>query len=90
MGYAKTEQETVLVFDNDKKQWSVYSTIPKHINKLLSIGDMRIIEEEEGRPISIQGELTEKQVSMKKERVISDETKEKLRLQGLALAESRK
>ncbi|MFP7447098.1 hypothetical protein SFC50_25725 [Bacillus infantis] len=90
MAYAKTEQETVLVFDNDKNLWKAYSTIPKHIRKLQSLGDMQIIEEEDGRPICVQGELTEKQVSMKKERVISEETKEKLRLQGLALAESRK
>jgi hypothetical protein len=51
---------------------------------------MQFIEEEDGRPICVQGELSEKQVSMKKERVISEETKERLRLRGLALAESRK
>jgi hypothetical protein len=34
MAYAKTEQETVLVFDNDKNLWKAYSTIPKHIRKI--------------------------------------------------------
>lgn len=85
MAYTKSEQETSLVFDNETGEWNVYSTVPKHIRKLMTLGDMKVIESENDRPISIQGVLKEKQVSMKKERIISEETKEKLRLNGLAL-----
>lgn len=85
MGYAKSEQETVLAFDYEKNVWKAYSTVPKHIRKLMAIGNMRTVEEENGRPICVQGELTEKQVSMKKQRVITEETKEKLRLNALAM-----
>ncbi|MGP9039802.1 hypothetical protein [Cytobacillus kochii] len=87
MGYSKAEQETVLAYDNDNQLWKVYSTVPKHIRKLLSIGDMKILESENDKPICVQGELSIKQVSMKKERVLTEETKEKLRLRGLALSE---
>ena len=85
MAYTKSEQETSLVFDNETGNWSVYSTVPKHIRKLMTLGDMKVIEKENDRPIAIQGVLKEKQVSMKKIRVITEETKEKLRLNGLAL-----
>lgn len=87
MGYSKSEQETSLVFDYEKNEWNVYSTVPKHIRKLMNIGEMNIIESENDRPIAIKGTLKEKQVSMKKERVLSEETKEKLRLNGLAMRE---
>ncbi|RVT67674.1 hypothetical protein [Niallia taxi] len=85
MAYTKAEQETSLVFDNETGEWNVYSTVPKHIRKLMTLGEMKVIETENDRPIAIQGVLKEKQVSMKKERIISEETKEKLRLNGLAL-----
>ncbi len=85
MAYTKGEQETSLVFDNETGEWNVYSTVPKHVRKLMTLGDMKVIETENDRPIAIQGVLKEKQVSMKKERIISEETKEKLRLNGLAL-----
>jgi hypothetical protein len=85
MAYAKSEQETVLAYDYDQNVWKAYSTVPKHIRKLLSIGDMKIIESENDRPICVQGILKEKQVSMKKERILSEETKEKMRLKALAM-----
>ncbi|MED3554281.1 hypothetical protein [Cytobacillus praedii] len=53
MAYAKSEQETVLAFDYEKKVWKAYSTVPKHIRKLMSIGDMRIIESENDKPICV-------------------------------------
>lgn len=87
MAYAKSEQETVLAYDYEENVWKAYSTVPKHIRKLMSIGDMKIIESENDRPICVQGVLKEKQVSMKKERIISEETKEKLRLKALAMRE---
>lgn len=86
MGYSKAEQETVLTFNNDTGEWSVYSTVPKHIRKLLSINnELLIIEKENDRPLAIQGYLTEKQVSLKKQRILSEEQKEELRLRGKAL-----
>lgn len=77
MGYAKEEMETVLVFDYEVGNWIVYSTVPKHIRKLMEIGEVEIIEEENERPITIGGTLTERQVSMKKERVMSEEQRQK-------------
>ena len=77
MGYSIEEQETVLVFDNKTGQWSVYSTVPKHIRKLFKITDLKVVETESDRPIAVKGLLEEKQVSMKKivERVMSEEQK---------------
>lgn len=77
MRYAKEEMETVLVFDYEVENWIVYSTVPKHIRKLMEIGEVEIIEEENERPITIGGTLTERQVSMKKERVMSEEQRQK-------------
>lgn len=77
MRYAKEEMETVLVFDYEVENWIVYSTVPKHIRKLMEIGEVEIIEEENERPIAIGGTLTERQVSMKKERVMSEEQRQK-------------
>lgn len=90
MAYTKGEQETCLIFDNETNSWSVYSTVPKHIRKLLDIGTMNILEEEEGRPIAVKGILLEKQVSLKKPRVLTDLQKEELKQRGKLLAESRK
>lgn len=73
MGYSREEQETTLVFDYSTGEWSVYSTVPKHIRKLSKLCDLKTLESEDGRPIAVQGTLTEKQVSMKKERVMSEE-----------------
>jgi hypothetical protein len=76
MGYSREEQETTLVFDNSKGQWSVYSTVPKHIRKLSKLCDLNVLETEDGRPIAVKGVLSEKQVSMKQERIMSDEQKQ--------------
>jgi hypothetical protein len=73
MGYSKDEQETVLNFDNSTGTWSVYSTVPKHIRKLTKLTEVFVIESEDGRPIAVKGNLSEKQVNMKKERVMSEE-----------------
>lgn len=73
MGYSKEEQETSLVFDNSTGKWSIYSTVPKHIRKLSKLTEIIVLEFEGDRPIAIKGTLTEKQVSMKKERVMSEE-----------------
>jgi bifunctional DNA-binding transcriptional regulator/antitoxin component of YhaV-PrlF toxin-antitoxin module len=89
MAYSKEEQETVLVFDYVENLWRVHSTVPKHIRKLIGLGEMEILELENDRPISIKGTLSEKQISMKKNRIITEETKEKLRLRGLAMQGNR-
>ena len=73
MGYSREEQETTLVFDNSTGLWNVYSTVPKHIRKLTKITEVFTVESEDGKPIAVKGTLTEKQVSMKKERVYTEE-----------------
>lgn len=77
MAYSKEEQETTLVFDYSTGLWNVYSTVPKHIRKLSKLTELITLESEDGRPIAVKGTLTEKQVSMKQERVISDEQRQK-------------
>ncbi|MGM0973385.1 MAG: hypothetical protein ACQEW2_10970 [Bacillota bacterium] len=77
MAYSKEEQETTLVFDYYTGLWTVYSTVPKHIRKLSELCDLKTLETEEGRAIAVQGVLTEKQITMKKERVMSEEQKQK-------------
>lgn len=78
MAYQKEEQETVLVFDYSTGEWTAYSTVPKHIRKLMNIGEMNIIESEDDHPIAVQGKLSEKQVSMKKLREYTDEQRQKV------------
>jgi len=85
MAYPREEQETTLVFDNSTKEWMVYSTVPKHIRKLSNLCELQTLEEEDGQPIAIKGVLDEKQVSMKKIRVLSDEQR-KLAAERLAKA----
>ncbi|QOS90236.1 hypothetical protein [Peribacillus sp. JNUCC41] len=77
MAYSREEQETSLVFDNSTGEWTVYSTVPKHIRKLSNLTELNVIESEDDRPIAVKGTLTEKQVSMKKERVYTDEQRER-------------
>lgn len=38
MAYSKSEQETVLVFDNEDRHWKAYTAVPKHIRKLMEFG----------------------------------------------------
>lgn len=78
MGYSKEEQETSMVFDYSTCEWSVYSTVPKHIRKLGSLCELTVIEAENGRPIAVKGVLSEKMVSMKKltNRIMSEEQKQ--------------
>ncbi|MFD6209704.1 hypothetical protein [Peribacillus sp. NPDC060253] len=66
-----------MFFDNSTREWTVYSTVPKHIRKLSNLTEIFVIESEDDRPIAVKGILTEKQVSMKKERVYTDEQKER-------------
>ncbi|MET1177546.1 hypothetical protein ABG775_06170 [Peribacillus simplex] len=77
MGYSREEQETSLVFDNSTGEWTVYSTVPKHIRKLANLTELIVIETEDERPIAVKGKLTEKQVTMKKERAYTDEQRQR-------------
>ncbi|MCA1025691.1 hypothetical protein LCM23_06275 [Cytobacillus kochii] len=76
--YSREEQETCLVFEVETGEWKVYSTIPKHIRKLMELGEMTVVDKDGDRPTAISGILSEKQVSMKKVRVLSEEQKQKL------------
>lgn len=87
MGYSREEQETTLVFDNSTGQWNVYSTVPKHIRKLSKITELFTLEIENDRPIAVKGTLNEKQVSMKKERIYTEEQRLK---QAERLSKARK
>lgn len=76
MGYSRDEQETVLVYSDG--EWSVYSTVPKHIRKFLKIAEMEVLEYEGDRPIAIKGKLSERNISFKKERNLSEEQRRKI------------
>ena len=76
MGYSRDEQETVLVYSDGK--WNVYSTVPKHIRKFLEIAEMEVLEYEDDRPIAIKGKLSERNISIKKERNLSKEQRRKI------------
>lgn len=61
MGYAKSEQETTLVYDAEENKWVGYSCFPSHITKIVKLLGVNNIdaEYEEGResPLSIRFEL---------------------------------
>lgn len=78
MGYSREEQETSLVFDNSTGEWTVYSTVPKHIRKLSNLTELFVLEYEDDRPIAVKGILSEKQVSMRNLRVMTEEQKQKV------------
>lgn len=73
MPYSREERETTLVFEDETKQWTAYSTVPKHIRKLTEITEVSVLESEGGNPIAVRATLTEKQVSLRKPRVMSEE-----------------
>ncbi|MEX0417514.1 hypothetical protein [Bacillus sp. C30] len=77
MAYSREEQETTLVFETNTGQWSVYSTVSKHIRKLSNLCELQTLEEEGGQSIAVKGVLQEKQVSMKQVRVMSEEQRRK-------------
>jgi hypothetical protein len=80
MAYPRSEQETVLVFDAETNEWSAYSTVPKHIRKLASLTEVTVLEtDEHGNPAAARATLTTKMVSMKKERVLTEEQRNAMR-----------
>ncbi|PFN86394.1 hypothetical protein COJ67_16735 [Bacillus thuringiensis] len=82
--YSTKEQETVLTFDNETKEWIAYSCVPKHIRKLVEIvgeENVTVIESENGnenKPLAVRCTLEEKQVSMRKLRQYSEDQKRKM------------
>lgn len=76
MGYSRDEQETVLVYSDG--EWNIYSTVSKHIRKFLEIAEMEVLEYEDDRPIAIKGKLSERNISIKKERNLSEEQRRKI------------
>lgn len=75
MAYSREEQETTLVYETLTGEWKVYSTVPKHMRKLANLTELNVLETEldDTTPKAVSGVLTDKQVSMKKERVMSEE-----------------
>ncbi|MGG3890355.1 hypothetical protein [Metabacillus fastidiosus] len=76
MSYQREEQETVLVYNNADNEWDVYSTVPKHIRKLSTLTELNVLEYDGDRPIAVRGKLTEKQVGIRKERVMTEEQRQ--------------
>ncbi|PEC58416.1 hypothetical protein CN556_25010 [Bacillus wiedmannii] len=76
--YSTKEQETVLTFDNETKEWSAYSCVPKHIRKLVALvgeENVTVIEKDDDSILAVKCTLQEKQVSMKKLRQYSEDQK---------------
>ncbi|MBE5093553.1 hypothetical protein [Bacillus thuringiensis] len=79
--YSTKEQETVLTFDNETKEWSAYSCVPKHIRKLVEIvgeENVTVIESDDGKPLAVKCTLQEKNVSIKRLRTYSKDQKRKM------------
>ncbi|TEA80561.1 hypothetical protein [Bacillus thuringiensis] len=79
--YSTKEQETVLTFDNETKEWSAYSCVPKHIRKLVEIvgeENVIVIDSDDGNILAVRCTLEEKQVSMKKLRQYGEDQKRKM------------
>lgn len=92
MAYSREEQETILNFDGLTNEWHVYSTVPKHMRKLKELCTLSVLETEADgiTPKAVRGILTEKQVSMKKERVLTESHRQELVERGRKLSEKRK
>ncbi|MDA1545819.1 hypothetical protein [Bacillus cereus group sp. TH253LC] len=79
--YSTKEQETVLTFDNETKEWNAYSCVPKHIRKLVALvgeENVTVIEKDGGSILVVKCTLQEKQVSMKKIRQYSEDQKREM------------
>ncbi|RAS88189.1 hypothetical protein A3863_14435 [Priestia endophytica] len=55
--YDKEEQETVIIYEPATKLWDIYTTVPKHINRLKSEAIATILDTEtdsEGKTIGLR------------------------------------
>jgi hypothetical protein len=67
--YDKTEQETVYVYDAVENRWSVFSTYPPHIRKLLDDATIDHTETDKlGRVILAKGYVDKNQIRLFKPR----------------------
>ncbi|MCU4813981.1 hypothetical protein FC679_15125 [Bacillus cereus] len=80
--YSTKEQETVLTYDNETKEWNAYSCVPKHIRKLVALvgeENVTVIEsDDEDKPLAVKCTLQEKNVSMKRLRTYSENQKREM------------
>jgi hypothetical protein len=55
--YEKEEQETVIIYDPSSKLWDIYTTVPKHINRLKNdpiASVLRVENDREGKTIGLR------------------------------------
>jgi hypothetical protein len=55
--YEKEEQESVIIYEPATKLWDIYTTVPKHINRLKNEAITSIFQEEkdgEGKTIALR------------------------------------
>lgn len=55
--YDKEEQETVIIYEPETKLWDIYTTVPKHINRLKNDYIATILDTEtdgEGKTIALR------------------------------------
>lgn len=79
--YSTKEQETVLTYDNETKEWSAYSCVPKHIRKLVEIvgeENVTVIESDGENMLAVKCTLQEKNISMKRLRTYSEDQKREM------------
>ena len=91
--YSTKEQETVLAYDNETKEWSAYSCVPKHIRKLVELvgeENVTVIESDnEGNSLAVKCTLQEKQISMRKLRQYSEDQKREMAERMRAVRENK-
>lgn len=86
MKFNLDEQETTINYDNRKKRWYVYTSVPSHIrqfmsNSLISNSETEVLDEWEGQPTGIRFEIDDSLVSInkiiKQKRVLSEEERQR-------------
>lgn len=91
--YSVKEQETVLTYDNETKEWSAYSCVPKHIRKLIEIvgeENVTVIESDnDGNSLAVKCTLQEKNVSIKRLRTYSEDQKREMAERMRAIRENK-
>ena len=86
MKFNKNEQETVIIFDAQKGEWTFYSCVPSQIqsfmkNPILNKEKIEVLTSHEGKPTSIRFTVENPLVTksfFKKKRTISKEHKQAL------------
>ncbi|UHA74424.1 hypothetical protein [Paenibacillus sp. 481] len=67
MAYPRDEQETTCVYDPVTDKWIVYSSLKRHITRLLKVGGEPVTKEvEDGRIVAGTWEIGPKQVRFAK------------------------